>query len=1044
MKRKIIFLVIKILMCSVFLSFLPGNGSTNTNVTSFQQLREMFENPPADFKPATLWAWNDEMTNEKIDWFLMDLYKTGYREIYIFPSPGLITPYLSDEWFSACRHLVDRAKQLNLKIWIYDENSYPSGFAGGHVPAEMPESANQGQGLVMRRSDSFPDNKDGKYFIILKKEGDGFVDVTVQKNSETDQKGEYFTFEKAYHSKSKWYGGYSYVDLLMDGVTEKFLDVTFSGYEKAIGDEFGKTVMGIFTDEPHISPPGGRNSIRWTPVLFSEFQKRWGYDLKTNLVSLIEEVGDWKRIRHNYYSLLTELFIERWGKVYYNYCKNKNLIFTGHYWEHSWPNPENNGDNMAMYAWQHMPGIDVLFNDYSELLYGQLGNARSVKELSSVANQLGRPRTLSETYGGTGWPLRFEDIKRIGDWEFAFGVNYLAQFSMQTIMGGRKHDYPPAFSYQAHWWRFYPVILNYQTRMSFALSSGKQQNKILVIEPTTSTWMYFSPSKSNSAFQSSGESFHVLIAELDRFQIEYDLGSEAIIKDYGLAKDGKFIIGDCSYDLVVFPPGLDNLNKPTVSLLENYINQGGKIVSLGTYPECIDGAPSGRMKAITAKYPDRYININSIESGFSTGIFSTPDFIVTNPGAIAGKFFHQRRQLEDGTLLFLVNTDTEETTAGSITAKGKSVWELDMLSGIIKPYPIKHDGNTVSINFNVTPVGSQLLFISNNATSVPVEAPKKVEKTILTPEGNLKVERVEPNVVVIDYCDYKLSEIEEKDVYFFKAGADIFKHYGFDGNPWNRAVQFNSEILDKNHFPENSGFEAGFSFQVEGPVDVSSMQAVIERPNLWKVSINGNPVVSRPEEWWLDKAFGIYDIGKFVTQGKNVLTTKSSPFTVHSELEPVFIRGNFNLEPGVQGWKIIPVKPVTLGKWTDQGMPFYPGGIKYTKTYKISKNDRQFYIQLNKWLGSVAEVLVNGKSAGIIGWPPYTCDITNMVREGDNEILVVVYGTLINLLGPYHAEMLHGEVRPTLFTKAPDQQPPGSDYVVTGYGLFDDFVVFEE
>ena len=38
-----------------------------------------------------------------------------------------------------------------MKVWIYDENSYPSGFAGGHVPDQMPESYNQGQGLRMTK-----------------------------------------------------------------------------------------------------------------------------------------------------------------------------------------------------------------------------------------------------------------------------------------------------------------------------------------------------------------------------------------------------------------------------------------------------------------------------------------------------------------------------------------------------------------------------------------------------------------------------------------------------------------------------------------------------------------------------------------------------------------------------------------------------------------------------------------------------------------------------------------------------------------------------
>ena len=68
-------------------------------------------------------------------------------------------------------------------------------------------------------------------------------------------KGEYYLYKKTYLGKSDWYGGYSYVDLLVPGVTEKFIDLTMKGYEKTIKDEFGKSVFGIFTDEPTSAVP---------------------------------------------------------------------------------------------------------------------------------------------------------------------------------------------------------------------------------------------------------------------------------------------------------------------------------------------------------------------------------------------------------------------------------------------------------------------------------------------------------------------------------------------------------------------------------------------------------------------------------------------------------------------------------------------------------------------------------------------------------------------------------------------------------------------
>jgi hypothetical protein len=212
------------------------------------------------------------------------------------------------------QYTIQQAKKIGLDVWIYDENSYPSGFAGGHVPAEMPTSYNQGQMLELKKTGAIPADT-GKLFICLKKEGDEFIDITGKTGLEKNKKADYYLFEKTLYYQSPWYGGFSYVDLMAKGVTEKFLEVTMDAYEKVFGEEFGKTVPGVFSDEPNIEVQYP-NNIRWTPDLFEAFQKKWGYDLLPNLPSLFEETGEWKKVRHNYYQTLLQLFIDRWSKPF--------------------------------------------------------------------------------------------------------------------------------------------------------------------------------------------------------------------------------------------------------------------------------------------------------------------------------------------------------------------------------------------------------------------------------------------------------------------------------------------------------------------------------------------------------------------------------------------------------------------------------------------------------------------------------------------------------------------------------------------------------
>ncbi len=438
------------------LSLASASLLSETRPDSRANVRVLFEDPPAEFRSVPLWVWNDRMTRSEITSQLRDFKVLGIGGVFIHPRPGLITPYLSEEWLELCRFAVETGKELGLKVWIYDENSYPSGFAGGHVPALMPDAARSG--LKMTKLARLPAALDSKPLLILKRTGEKFTPVT-EDEARSAGAGEYRVFDVVRASPSPWHGGFTYVDIMRPEVTSKFLEVTLDAYKRAFGPEFGRTVPGVFQDEAEIAPTGEADTVNYTPALFDAFQGRWGYDLKPALPSLFEETGDWRRVRHDYYATLLDLFIKGWAVPYRDYCALNDLIFTGHYWEHEWPRPRVCPDSLALAAYAGMPGIDILMNVYQTDHGAQFGNVRSVREIRSAANQLGRSRTMSETYGASGWDLTFLDQKRIGDWEYALGVNFLDQhLSYVTIKGARKRDHPLSFSYHEPWWPEYKML----------------------------------------------------------------------------------------------------------------------------------------------------------------------------------------------------------------------------------------------------------------------------------------------------------------------------------------------------------------------------------------------------------------------------------------------------------------------------------------------------------------------------------------------------------------------------------------------------------
>ena len=421
---------------------------------TYESVLKQFQDPPAEYRSTPLWVWNDRMTREEIRDQLTDFKARGIGGVFIHPRPGLVTPYLSQEWLALCQYAVETGKSLGLKIWIYDENSYPSGFAGGHVPAQLPDAGRSG--LHMTRVKGLPKTFEHAPLVVLRQALSRLEDVTGKVQPGTKDSAVYYLFDVVHDSPSPWYGGFTYVDLMRKDVTEKFIDVTLNAYKPVIGKEFGLTVPGVFQDEAEIAPPGGADVVNYTPALFQAFQAKWGYDLRPNLVSLFEDTGEWRRVRHNYYSTLLDLFLENWAKTYYAYCTDNNLQLTGHYWEHAWPVPDVSPDTLAMASYAHVPGIDMLMNSWETGPHAQFGNARAVREIRSSANQRGRKRTLSETFGAGGWDMTFFDQKRIADWEYALGVNFLNQhLSYVTIKGARKRDHPLSFSYHEPWWTLY-------------------------------------------------------------------------------------------------------------------------------------------------------------------------------------------------------------------------------------------------------------------------------------------------------------------------------------------------------------------------------------------------------------------------------------------------------------------------------------------------------------------------------------------------------------------------------------------------------------
>ena len=1015
-------------------------GADNVRAADSASVRAVFANPPAEYSSAPFWVWNDMMTDELVIATLRDLAGQGIKQVCIHPRPGLMTPYLSQEWFRLWKVALAEANRLGMNVWIYDENSYPSGFAGGFVSELMPES--RGMGLKIEEANQ-PTKWSGDIVGVYQRNGESYENITEKvKADEANVPAGCLVARVIQAQPGAMFANRSYVNLLTKGVTQKFIEVTHERYKREVGENFGKSIPGVFTDEPQIFPA---DEPAWSNDLPEVFEKRWGYSLIDNLPSLVRPVGEWKRVRHNYQATLLELFIERWGRPYYEYCEKNNLEFTGHYWEHEWPVCRKAPDNMAMSAWQHRPGIDILFNQYSENVHGQFGNVRSVMEVASVANQLGPRRVLCEVYGGAGWELRFEDMKRIGDWLFVLGINTMNEhLSYVSIRGSRKADYPQSFSYHEPWWQGYHVLVGYFARLSAAISQGEQINEILVMEPTSTAWMYQPDSNHSDYLEKIGGKFQQMVVSLAKQQVEFDIGCEDVIGRYGSVEGATLKVGRRAYSAIVLPALLENLNSRTMELLEQYAANGGQVLCCGEPPTLVDGQASER-PGILAKG----VGFKQVAAGDLASVLlshSKDGFSIKTSGDNNGILFHHRRKLDDGELVFVTNTSIKSACGGTIESAGRGVEKWDVEMGTISPYAFEKTERGIKAQFDLAPAGSLLLFLSDKPVG-PAEA-EPAKETTIEPAGPMKIKRLAPNVLTLDYLDVTLGEKTTEKIYYNKAAQLAFAKYGMNENPWDHGVQFRDELISRKFAPD-SGFEATYYFAIRDRAP-KPIYVVIEKPELYTITCNGKAVKAKQGSWWLDKSFGKIDISSAVKTGENKVTIKACPFTVSDEIAAIYIVGDFRVEPNDFGFVIVRDEPMQTGPWNKQGYPFYGDGVSYKQRFNVRQTDGRpglaergrggHFVRLTGWYGSVAKVLVNGKEAGYIWHQPWQCDVTGQIKKGDNEIEVIVIGTLKNTLGLHHGRQSPGQVSPGAFREAPPTGPPaGSKYQTIPYGLFEPF-----
>jgi len=497
------------------------------------------------------------------------------------------------------------------------------------------------------------------------------------------------------------------------------------------------------------------------------------------------------------------------------------------------------------------------------------------------------------------------------------------------------------------------------------------------------------------------------------------------------------VAGERAYEAVILPLGMENWTSATLALLRRYLEQGGRLLALRDAPAFVDGRPSDRPAALQREFPTGWQRFSDAEALVAALRKAVPPRIASADGeALPASLCWRRVELAAGRLLYFFCNPWAEPLHALVRLEGRTVEAWDTATGQMEPLPVRADGVGAVAALDLPPSGHALWLCDSAAVDVPaveIEDVGAAGAGSSVPLELVRVERQRPNLLLIDYCDLEAEGVLQADLNTIHADKLNWQLQGFDRNPWREAHQFKRATIDRPIDPESS-LMVRYRFTVDKGLPaacIEGLQVGLERPWLYEVRLNGQPISSRGAPRWFDEHMRALPIGAHVRRGENVLSLAAHPFHVLCEIMPVYLLGDFGLTAAERGFLVGAPVRLGLGDWTAQGLPFYPDVVCYEFRFQLPQV-AHLALRLPEWRGAVAIVRLDGQEAGKVMVLPFELALPGPVSPGSHQVSIDVIGNMRNMMGPHFDE---GLPIASTWEKCPPHMPPGDRYRAQPSGL---------
>lgn len=589
-----------------------------------QRIIDSLQNKQDNYILPFFWQHNED--DDTLIEEIHAIYNSGIKALCVESRPFI--GFCTDCWWHTMDIILEECKKLNMKVWLLDDKSFPSGKANGafenhpefsacgiterHVDVVGPIQS----GSVLTNWETEPEDEliailacervghdealTGKVINITNNASDGMVYFDLPEGC--------FRIMFFYKTRSgmSWSKN-RYIDMFCEEATDIFIEAVYEKHYEHYKEYFGNTFAGFFSDEPCFANATKANYITDFGIKYAHFPWRNEFIDKLDpkfdgkfveyLPALWFDFGKaTAKVRFEFMDLLSKRYSESFCWKLGNWCRDHGVMYIGHVIEDMDQHTKTSGGTGHYFRaldGQDMGGIDTVLGQTTPGMTNYIMRVPCSYDISEPdffhftlpklapshahIQALKKGRSMCEIYGAYGWVEGLKMMKWMTDLMLVRGVNHFVPHAFSPKFP--DDDCPPHMYARGTnpEYKKFRLLMEYTNRTSHILSDGIHVSCAAIHYHAEAEW-------SNKDFTPCDK----LARLLTENQLDYDI----IPTDY-LAKatveNGNITINGESYPCLIIPRS-KYLSLNMLKTARRLADEGSYVIFEGAVPQSASDA----------------------------------------------------------------------------------------------------------------------------------------------------------------------------------------------------------------------------------------------------------------------------------------------------------------------------------------------------------------------------------------------------------------------------------------------------------------------